>query len=354
MATDISIFHFDSDFFEEKTISHFEELKEKSRPQSGIKWIHINGFQEKDKITEILDILGIDRTSLDNIHDINERPHCDIQPNYSLFYVKLNRLQEIKRLHHTLISEKVYLFFNDKIIVTIHDTTTPIFLGIQRSLREGNRQIRHANAYFLAYILLDTLIDAFVPAIELYADLIDTLEDKAITHPTSKTFETIHGLKKHLIETKKTMWHFAEILRSFTKAPPNTLNDQQQKLFQDSLDHITQYQEIIDGYRDATSGLVDLYFSSQGGKLNEIMKILTIVATIFTPLAYFTGVFGMNFYEESEIWNPIKLNDPWGYIIFFATTLGTTYYMWRLFKRKGWLKSDDVKLPRLMTRSKKK
>lgn len=353
MTINMTIISYEANFYDEQIVTNIDHLEELLKPSGHKKWIHIEGFHEKEKIHHILKYLQVDHHFMETIHDINERPKCDIKNNYISFVVKLSRLHEIKKSQHNLQNDKIYIIFNDNFVLTLHDSIEPIFTGIKKSLEKGNSQLVNENTIYLSYVLLDTIIDAFKPAIDIYDDLIDTLEDQAIVSPTSKTFSTIHGLKKHITETKKNLWHFSETIREFLKTSPDFISEKHIKLFQDNLDSLNTYFDIIEGYKESVSGLVDLYFSSQGSKLNEIMKILTIVATIFTPLAYLTGVFGMNFYEESSIWNLIKLNDPWGYLIFFISSFGVTYYMMRLFKRKGWIGIDEPKLPKLTTKHKK-
>ena len=353
MTTTMTIIHYGVNYYNEQLVENINDLEKQLKESDYKKWIHIEGFHEKEKIHDVLKLLQIDAATIDTIHDINERPKCDLRNDYISFIVKLTRLQQIKKLQHNLQSDKIYFIFNDKFVLTIHDSIEPIFVGVKKSLKEGNHQLASENTIYLSYILMDTLIDAFVPAIEVYEDLVDKLEDQAILLPTNKTFITIHELKKHLIETKKTLGHFTENLRVFLKTPPNYISSKYLSLFQGNLEEVSKYLDIIEGYKESIAGLVDLYFSSQGNKLNEIMKILTIVATIFTPLAYLTGVFGMNFYPESEIWNPVKLNDPWGYVIFILSGVFIIGYMMLLFKRKGWIGMDEPKLPNLTTKRKK-
>lgn len=353
MTINITIMNYGTDFYDEQICSNINELQETLKVSDHMKWIHIEGFNEKDKIQNVLNLLQLNEKTIENLNDTNESPKYEIKKDYTSFIINLTRIQENKKNQSNLKNDKIYIIFNDKFVLTIHDTIVPIFDEIKKNLKEGNHQLRNENTIYLSYVLVDTLIDCFTPAIEMYDDLIDKLEDQAIVSPTNKTFETIHGLKKHLIETKKTLWHLTEILRGFLKSPPNFISDKYLNLFQSNLNHASQYYDIIEGYKESTSGLVDLYFSSQGSKLNEIMKVLTIVATIFTPLAYLTGVFGMNFYEDTAIWNPIKLNDPWGYVIFILSGLFITFYMLRLFKQKGWIGINEPKLPKLTTKRKK-
>lgn len=354
MTTTMTIIHYGSNHYNEQIIENISDLEKELKESDYKKWIHIEGFHEKEKIHDVLNFFQIDTATIDTIHDINERPKCDVKSNYISFVVKLARLQEIKKLQHNLQSDKIYIVFNDKFVLTIHDSIEPIFVGVKKSIKEGNYLLTSENTIYLSYVLIDTLIDAFVPAIEVYEDLVDKLEDQAILLPTNKTFITIHELKKHLIETKKTLGHFAEILRVFLKTPPNYISSKYLSLFQSDLEDVSKYLDIIEGYKESIAGLVDLYFSSQGNRLNEIMKILTIVATIFTPLAYLTGVFGINFYKETAIWNPIQLNDPWGYLIFIISGVFIIGYMMLLFKRKGWIGMDEPKLPKLTSKRRKR
>ena len=203
---------------------------------------------------------------------------------------------------------------------------------VRERIRTNQGKVRQLGADYLTYLLLDSLIDGYFPVVEHYEERIEELEDEIVLHPSGQTMQKLYELRRELLALRRLIWPLRNVLNVIIRDHDTVITDDIQIYFRDSYDHIIQLLEIIEAYRELASSLMDVYMSAMGNKMNEIMKFLTVIATIFNPLTFIAGVYGMNFENMPE------LKWPWGYFICWTVMLGVAggliYYFWC----KGWFK----------------
>ena len=210
-----------------------------------------------------------------------------------------------------------------------------------RTRLRGGGRLREASAGYLAYSLLDSVIDAYFPVVEAYAERLDRLEDRVIARPSRSSIAEIHSAKHDLRSLRRIVWPLSEAVNSLVRDPSPLVDDDTRVHLRDCYDHLVQIIDLVETYRELCSDLTDLYLSSISNRMNEIMKVLTIIATIFMPLSFITGLYGMNFHTERSPWNMPELNWRYGYPFSLGLMALTVLAMLWYFRRKGWLGSGN-------------
>jgi magnesium transporter len=236
-----------------------------------------------------------------------------------------------------LAVEQVSLFLGDSFVLTLQEERgCDTFERVRARLRSGRGYSRKRGADYLLYALLDTIVDQFFPVLETLGDGVEELEEELLASPTKDTLRRLYEVKRLLIQIRRAAWPHREIFASLMRDDSGRLADGTTVFLRDCYDHITQIIDIIESYRDLCAGLMEVYLSSLGFRTNEIMRVLTVVSTIFIPLTFVAGVYGMNFNTDSPL-NMPELSWRYGYLFFWgvsAAIVGVTVF---IAKRKRWL-----------------
>jgi magnesium transporter len=234
-------------------------------------------------------------------------------------------------------SEQISFVLKDRLLVTFQERPGDVFDPVRRRLREGKGLIRRTGADYLLYALMDAIIDNYFPVLEFYDDAMDQLEDMVYLDPTSEVSRNIHTVRRDLRRFRRSVWPLRELLTSFARDEIRFIDETVRVFFRDCQDHIMQVIELVEGNRERVSDLGDLYMSVVSEKTNQVMKLLTIIATIFIPLTFLCGVYGMNFDAEASPYNMPELKLRYAYPVFWILIILITLVMLWFFKRKGWL-----------------
>lgn len=206
-----------------------------------------------------------------------------------------------------------------------------IFNSVRQRIRNGKGRVRKMQSDYLAYALMDMIVDNYFTILEKIGEDIEDLEDELVVNPTTKTLQKIHKLKGDMIILRRAVWPLREVINSLGRVDPPLINESTKIYLRDVYDHTIQIIDTVETYRDMLSGMLDIYLSSISNRMNEIMKVLTIIATIFIPLTFITGVYGMNFKYMPELYWPWAYPAVW--IIMIVTAIAMLIY----FRRKRWL-----------------
>ena len=232
--------------------------------------------------------------------------------------------------------EQLSLFFDSKHVVTFQqDQQQDAFFEVRRRLRMEGTLIRKQGPDFLAYALLDTVVDHYFPVLEMIGDETEVIEEALVSHPSRSTLKELFYYKRVLLEMRRGAWPQREVFSHLMHEEKGLVCEQTRSYLRDSYEHITQIIDIIENYRDLTSGLMDVYHSSLSFRTNEIMRVLTLVSTFFMPLTFLAGVYGMNFRDSP--YNMPELGWRYGYIAFWGASLTISFGMLVFFRRKKWL-----------------
>ncbi|MDH3835373.1 MAG: magnesium/cobalt transporter CorA, partial [Desulfobacteraceae bacterium] len=206
-----------------------------------------------------------------------------------------------------------------------------VFKTVRERIRKPKTRIRKAGCDYLAYALIDAVVDNYFLILEKLGENIETLEEDLLENPSPETLQTLHEMKREMIYLRKQIWPIREMINSLVKGETSLVNESTSLFFRDIYDHTIQIIDTIESFRDILSGMLDIYLSTLSNKMNEVMKVLTIIATIFIPITFVAGIYGMNFKFMPELeWR-------WGYVMVWAIIVVVVGIMIGFFKKKQWL-----------------
>ncbi len=269
--------------------------------------------------------------ALEDVVNVHQRPKVEEYADHAFIVTRMIQAG----LPPT--TEQVSMFLGEGFLLTFQERPGDCFDPVRARLRSSRGQIRDRQADYLAYALLDAVIDGYFPVLETLGERLEVLEDAVTAEPPEAEATQIHEIKRELLLLRRAVWPQREMVNALTRETSPYVTDQTRLYLRDCYDHTIQLMDIVETYREIATGLVDIYLSSVSTRLNEIMKVLTIIATIFIPLGFVAGLYGMNFDASASPWNMPELRWYWGYPVALgvmaAAALGMLYY----FYRKGWI-----------------
>ncbi len=233
--------------------------------------------------------------------------------------------------------EQVSIVFNDTCVLSFQEREGDVFSPLRERIRQAKGKVRKQGADYLAYCLLDAIIDNYFLILEALSERIEKEEENLANDPPSHILHDIHRLKSEIIYLRKAVWPLRDVMANLYRSELKLIHDNTKIYLRDLYDHIAHIIDTIETFRDMVSGLLDLYLSSMSYRMNEVMKVLTLTATIFIPLTFIVGVYGMNFNPEVSRWNMPELNMPYGYLIIWFIMICVAIGMIGFFKKKKWL-----------------
>jgi magnesium transporter len=327
--------------YNDKTIEEHpvEKLDEIPRflEKFAVTWINIDGLGDVELVRKIGEIFNLHALALEDVLNVHQRAKSEQYGEHQFIVLRM----AASAVH--LETEQVSIFLGNRFVITFQeDIAGDSFEPVRVRLRKGGT-IRKLSADYLAYALIDAIVDHYFPVLEHYGERLDHLEDLVITSPSSDTLDVIHQIKRDLLSLRKAFWPLREAVNSLVRDPSPLIREETRIYLRDVHDHIIQVIDIVETYREIASGLMDVYLSSVSNRMNEVMKLLTIIATIFIPLTFIAGIYGMNFNPEKSPWNMPELNWYWGYPFSLALMALTAIALLIYFQRKGWLRRDASK-----------
>jgi magnesium transporter len=322
----ISLINYDESNFSEKEISSSDNLRIEKDKQ-GITWINIDGLQDTKLLEDIGNIYGLHPLVLEDILNTDQRPKMEDYCDY--IYLVLRNFTD--QTNGNLQSEQISIILGRNFVISFREKSSNLFDPIRLRLSNNKGRIRKFGADYLMHAIIDNIVDNYFIVLEKLEEKIEFLENDLITQTTPDTLRTIHDLKRELIFLRKSLWPLREAINSLERADSTLISESTGIYFKDIYDHIIAIIDTVETFRDMLSGMLDIYLSSVSYKLNEVMKVLTIIATIFMPLTFLAGVYGMNFKYMPE------LEWPWGYFACLGVMLLITLIMILYFKKKKWI-----------------
>jgi magnesium transporter len=324
----IGIIDYDESQFEEKEAKKIEEcfpFKEKST----VTWINIDGLHELDIIEKIGKHFDVHPLVLEDIVNTGQRPKMEDFDSYIFAVLKMLYYDEEKS---EVTAEQLSFIIGSNFVISFQEKEGDVFNPIRERIRNAKGRIRKMGADYLAYCLVDAVVDNYFIILEKLGEKIESMEEELITNPTPETLQTIHNLKREMIFLRKSVWPLRELISSLERSESPLIQEATGIYLRDVYDHTIQVIDTIETFRDMVSGMLDIYLSSVSNKMNEVMKVLTIIATIFIPLTFVAGIYGMNFEFMPELrWH-------WFYPeVFWAAMAGISGIMVFYFRRKKWL-----------------
>jgi magnesium transporter len=323
----MTIMDYDEAYFQEKEIKTIEEcFLFKDKPT--VTWMNIDGLHQVEILEKLGECYGLHPLVLEDILNTDQRPKMEDYGDY--LYIVLRMLNDSEKSSE-IESEQISLILGPNFVFSFQEREGDIFDLVRERIRTNKGRIRKMGADYLAYSLLDFIVDNYFVILEKIGEKVEVLEEKLVTHPTPDTLQTIHHLKREMIFLRKAVWPLREVVSGLERGESSLIKESTRIYLRDVYDHTIQTIDTIETYRDMVSGMLDIYLSSVSNRLNSVMKVLTIIATIFMPLTFLAGIYGMNFKYMPELeWR-------WGYPFIWLIMVGIGVFMLLYFKKKKWV-----------------
>ncbi len=296
-----------------------------------VTWIHTPGLGETAQIEALGEHFDLHRLALEDVLTLHQRPKAEVYRDHLFVVVRLPAWEGTDQIG------QLSLFLGSNWLLSFGAGTEASLAPVVERIRGGRGRIRGAGSDYLLYAILDAVIDGYFPVLERHGEALEALEDAVLARPDAQVVTGIHELKHGLLALRRAVWPLREVLNTLIRGDAPHVGEQARLYLRDCYDHVIQIMDIVETYREIASGLVDIYLSSQSARMNEIMKVLTIIATIFIPLGTIAGIYGMNFDPEVSPWNMPELGWRFGYpfALGIMATLAGALMLW--FWRRGWL-----------------
>lgn len=321
------LIEYDENSFRGEVVEDLDELK-RLKDESKIRWIRVIGLEDGETIEKIVKNFGIHQLTFEDIVNLNQRAKIEEFDAYA--YIALRTFHYHSR-EWKLSSKQLSIVVYPSCIITFEDERSELLNDIEEQIKSSRGMVRRMKTDYLLYLMMDSIADGFFYLLEEIEEIIQELENELTTNPTSKTLRSIHVLKRNVIQVQKNLWPLREVVGKLEKARYKFVTEQVVPFFRDLYDHLMTAIENVDVLHITLSDMLDIYFSAISTKLNEIMKVLTMIATIFMPLTFIAGIYGMNFRYMPE------LESPWGYPAVLLVMLGIGLLMVLYFRKMRWI-----------------
>ena len=310
---------------------------------NSVSWVDVQGLGNQDILQRLGQSFDLHPLILEDIVNMVERPKIE---DYEDQLVIIAHMVVPNNNNGSFYGEQVSLVLGKYYVLTVQEEPEhDCFDGVRNRIDKSKGIIRRQGSDYLAYALLDAIIDGFFPVLELYGERIDDLEEEVIINPSQKTLQKIYQIRRELLQLRRGIWPQRDAINSLIRDGSELISPDVRIYLRDCYDHTVQLIDILETYRELVAGLMDVYLSAVSNKMNEIMKLLTVVSSIFIPLTFIAGVYGMNFNTEKSPHNMPELNWYWGYPLCLALMLLVATILLYSFWRRGWL-SNSANLPR--------
>lgn len=326
----IHVISYGEDDFVEQDIRDVSEIH-KFLGERRVTWVNVDGLGDAETIRAVAAIFNLHPLALADVVNVHQRPKVEPYAAHLFCVTRMVQPQTGAR------SEQVSIFIGQNSILSFQERAGDVFDTIRDRIRHNRGRVRSMGPDYLAYLLLDAVIDGYFPVLDVYSDHIESLEEEVLAKSDRETATRIHNVKRDLLTLRRAIWPQREAMSTLLREDSNLISAETRLYLRDCYDHAVQIMDMVETYRELTSGLMDVYLSSVSHRMNEIMKVLTIIATIFIPLTFIVGIYGMNFNPEVSQWNMPELNSPWGYPAVMLFMLGIAIGMLGYFRHKGWL-----------------
>jgi len=293
-----------------------------------VTWIKVTGVRDPAALQKLGECFGLHPLVLEDIADTGQRPKLEDYDDHLFIVIKVlcsdGGDPQIR-------DEQVSLILGRDFVLSLEERESPVLDSVRARIRNARGHIRKAGADYLAYAIVDTVVDTYFGVLEALGEKIERLEEELIANATRGTLHLIHRLKSELILLRKLLWPMREVITTLGRGESDLIQATTAVYLRDVHDHTIEVIDTMETYRDMVSGMLDIYLSSISNRMNEIMKVLTIIATIFIPLTFITGIFGMNFrYMPGLAW-------AWAYPAILLTMAAIGGFMLLYFRKRKWL-----------------
>ncbi len=316
--------------FEEADVSGPEELAG-WMGRHAVLWINVVGLGDAEVVRAVGELAGVHKLALEDAVNVHQRPKCEAYGEDVFVVARMPHAGE------ALETEQLSVFVKPGLVVTFQERPEDTLGHVRDRLRRSSGRLRQTGSDYLAYAILDALVDGYFPVLDDYGERLEGIEDEMISAPTEASVQRLHQARRDLLTLRRAIWPLREAVSALLREPIAVIGEDTRLYLRDCYDHTIQIMDLVETYRELASGLMDIYLSSVSNRMNEVMKILTVIATIFIPLTFIAGVYGMNFDPALSPWSMPELRSPYGYPIVMGVMALLAVVMLLFFRRRGWL-----------------
>lgn len=336
-APTIRLIEYDESSFQDRIISSIEEVFG-CLDNGKVSWINIDGLGDIDLLQKIGDHFKLHPLALEDVLHVGQRPKVEHYDGYIFIVTEMLSLNEEGKME----GEQVSIFLGPNFLITIQEEELrDVFDPVRTRIKNARGFIRKAKNDYLAYALLDCVIDHYFPVLEAIGAAVEDLENQVVDRPSATCMRTLHAHKRTLMQMRRYAWPTRDLVSSLLHEESGIFDPRTKIFLRDCYDHTVQIMDLIESYRDVVSGLMELYLSAIGIRTNEIMRVLTVISSIFIPLTFIAGLYGMNFASEVDgkvlPLNMPELHHPYGYVGVLAVMAIIAVVQIAFFKKKNWL-----------------
>ena len=296
--------------------------------QTAVRWIDLSGVHDLDFLEDVGESYGLHPLVLEDIAQTAQRPKVE---DYDEYLYVVAKILSYNAHASEVEAEQISLVLGPDYVISFQERAPDVFEPIRDRIAQGKGRIRKMGADYLAYALVDLMVDGYFQVLEKLSEDLEDLHEEVTGEPGEETLKGIHGAKRELIFLRKSVWPLREAINNLSRTDFEHLSDGTRIYLRDVYDHTIQVIDTLESFRDLASGMLDTYLTTISNRMNEVMKVLTIIATIFIPLTFIAGIYGMNFDHMPE------LHWRWAYPAVWAVMLGVASLMLVFFKRKNWI-----------------
>ena len=328
---------YDKNSLEEKIVQCVSEIPDPT-PGGPVLWVELDGLSNLDQLKALGEKFGLHPLALEDVLTLGQRPKVEPYDNHLFLLSQMISAEE----DGSVSSEQVSMFLGPDFLLSIEeDPETDTFKPVHERLRTARGRIRAMGPDYLAYALLDAIVDHKFPLLERLGEALDALDTDVVERPSIEQVHRLHDAKRLLAHLRRFVWPEREVISSLLHDESGLIKRESKVYLRDCYDHTVQIMDLLESYRDVATANMDMYLSAVGMRTNEIMRVLTVISSIFIPLTFLAGIWGMNFSPERDGqkmgWNMPELHEPWGYPaclgLMFLIALAQVIY----FRRKKWL-----------------
>ncbi|MBU4357189.1 MAG: magnesium/cobalt transporter CorA [Proteobacteria bacterium] len=327
LAAKITITRYNGDTIVERQLDAFTASQMAADPGE-VTWINVTGITKAKDLEKLGECFKIHPLVLEDILEVGQRPKVEDYDEY--LYIVLNSIQPVAG-GEELVAEEISLILGPHYLLSFYSGDDDIYASIRERLLQAKGRIRKLGADYLAYALIDLVVDNYFVELEKFGGQMESLEDEVVARPSPQTLRDVHRFKNDMIMLRKSLWPLREVIARLERRESPLISENLGNYFRDVYDHTIIAIDTVETYRDILSGMLDIYLSSMSNRLNSIMKVLTIIATIFMPLTFITSLYGMNFKHMPE------LQWEYGYFMVLGAVVVIALSMLEYFRRKGWI-----------------
>jgi magnesium transporter len=320
----------------EKEVALVEEIHPFLKDWQNV-WIHVEGLENKGVINDLAKAFGLHEIAIEDVLSQHQRAKFELFENNLFIVAHYLTYQE-----ETFSAKQLSIFFNQHRIISFQNELIDELHGVRERIRKDDGTLRAQGAGYIAHMILDTVVDTYFPVLEQFGERIEDLEDAVIENPTQQNMAAIHSLKRELLLLRRTIWPLREAVNALLRDGEALITPETRLHIRDCYDEIVRLIDFNETYRELGTDLMDVYLSSVSNRLNEVMKVLTILTTIFAPATLIAGIYGMNFNHEISPYNLPECQWYYGYpyalALMILTSAGMVSFLWW----RGWLNLPPI------------